>query len=126
MHLTRVAVTVAALLAALAATVCAAPAPKAGMAIRTLAPTGEFNWRGSPRHLLTVTIWYPAQPAAEEVESFRPAKSPMWSAEVAPGQWSTLPAIASSSGFRCPAGAVDRYASFSSHAMTPPNPLALA
>ncbi|HXW54704.1 MAG TPA: alpha/beta hydrolase [Candidatus Cybelea sp.] len=39
---------------------------KVGMASRTFAPKGPYNWRGAKTHGLLTTVWYPALPSADE------------------------------------------------------------
>ncbi len=43
-----------------------APAFKVGVAKRQFAPPSTYEWRGDPKHTLSVVIWYPAAPAAQQ------------------------------------------------------------
>jgi len=74
-------VVTAALLASTTAGVRAEGSPKAGMAIRSFSPAGEFNWRGSRGRALTVAVWYPAQSDAQEIEISVSPKRPLWHAD---------------------------------------------
>lgn len=39
---------------------------KVGMTTRAFVPAGPYDWRGDPKHALATTIWYPANPDAQE------------------------------------------------------------
>jgi predicted dienelactone hydrolase len=36
------------------------------MTMRAFVPTAPYDWRGDPKHALVTTIWYPAEPGAQE------------------------------------------------------------
>lgn len=53
----------------------------AGMVVRSITPSGDFNWRGSRRRTLAVTVWYPAKDDAGQAPIDVPAAAPMWHAD---------------------------------------------
>jgi predicted dienelactone hydrolase len=53
----------------------------AGVTVRSLTPSGDFNWRGSKRRSLAVTVWYPVKHDVAEVTIDVPATSPLWHAD---------------------------------------------
>jgi predicted dienelactone hydrolase len=60
---------VAAAIIAVASAWAAEPAPpafKIGMTRRVFVPPEPYDWRGDPKHALAITIWYPADQAAQE------------------------------------------------------------
>jgi predicted dienelactone hydrolase len=56
----------------------AQPACKVGMAERSFAPAGDFDWRGSLKRTIKVTIWYPTDGGAKEISIETPANDPLW------------------------------------------------
>lgn len=60
---------VVALMIAVTGGLAATPGPspfKVGMTRRAFAPREPYDWRGDPKHVLATSIWYPADPGAQE------------------------------------------------------------